>query len=92
VAAVGGDHVTLVDLRSGGTSRIDLEPGLHATSAVAVDGTHLAVAAPDGRVQVVAVHPGPGPDTGSLAGTLTALGARAAATKGTFPAVDRPGA
>ncbi|HYY12275.1 MAG TPA: hypothetical protein VE781_15165 [Kineosporiaceae bacterium] len=55
LAAVGGATVTVWDLRSGAASRVDLDPGLHATSAAVLPTGELAVAAPDGRVQLVPV-------------------------------------
>ena len=53
VAAVGGDHVTFWDLRSGDAVRSALGDGVHATSATVLPGGRLAVACVDGRVRVV---------------------------------------
>ncbi len=53
VAAVGGDHVTVWDLRSGNDARIPLGRGLHATSAVPLGIGGLAVADADGAVEVL---------------------------------------
>jgi hypothetical protein len=54
VAAVGGEHVTVWDLRSGDSVRHTLGDGLHATSAVALPTGELAVADADGVVEVLA--------------------------------------
>ncbi len=54
VAAVGGEHVTVWDLRSGDSTRHGLRDGLHATSAVALPAGDLAVADAGGVVAVLA--------------------------------------
>jgi hypothetical protein len=53
VAAVGGEHVTVWDLRSGDSERIALGGGLHATAAVALPTGDLAAADAGGAVEVV---------------------------------------
>ncbi len=55
VAAVGGDHVTVWDLRSGDSARHALRDGLHATAAVALPAGDLAVADAGGVVAVLAL-------------------------------------
>ncbi|HVN11567.1 MAG TPA: hypothetical protein VMT69_05710 [Kineosporiaceae bacterium] len=56
VAAVGGDHVTVWDLRAGREQRIPLDPGMHATKAVALPaGGGLAVLGSCGSFRLVEV-------------------------------------
>jgi hypothetical protein len=53
VVAVGGDALTLWDLRSGSQARLPLDPGVHATGAGVLDGGDLALCDSDGRVELV---------------------------------------
>jgi hypothetical protein len=53
VAAVGGEHVTVWDLRTGDGERIALGGGLHATAAVGLVTGDLAVADVRGAVEVL---------------------------------------
>ncbi|MGZ4603859.1 MAG: WD40 repeat domain-containing protein [Kineosporiaceae bacterium] len=53
LAAVGGDRVTVWDLRTGREQRIHLDHGMHATEAVALPTGGLAVLGPCGSLRVV---------------------------------------
>jgi len=53
VVAVGGDALTLWDLRSGAQARLALDPAVHVTDAAALDGGDLALCGCDGRVELV---------------------------------------